>query len=548
MSKKLLIFTIVLMSIALSGIITVQLFWIRNAIDQNEQQFDQKVNDALVSVIKKLEQNEIALIVKRELNGNSFLHQQDVNITVSTHANDSLVVVNVADTLVHELIFLNETSGDKKKWISTNGQTIDMLTNSAESHTVTTIQSQSGKNGDAYVYTSSYSYGKKDSSGTYIVEQRKIKKKIKTKARKIENVIKKMVFEYDTDVNSYRKRIKIELLDSLLKSEFAEKDIDITYEYGISANSKISDKKAQSTNFKLNNRYKKFQASLFPDDLIPKSDKLVVYFPDRKTHLYLSLSVMLPASLFFSLIILVAFTISILMVLKQKRISDVKTDFINNMTHEFKTPIATISLAADSVVNPKVINNSDKIRNFIKIIKDENKRMNLQVERVLQMALLDKSKLDLNLKELDIHLLIDNAIKNTGVQVKVKNGKIHTELTANKHLALIDEIHFMNVINNLLDNALKYSKVNPEILIKTQDAENGILISVEDNGIGMSKEEQSKIFDRFYRVSKGNIHNIKGFGLGLSYVKAIVEALNGNIRVKSEPDKGSRFDIFIPTV
>ena len=548
MSKKLLIFTIVLMSIAFSGIITVQLFWIRNAIDQNEQQFDQKVNDALVSVVKKLEQNEIALIVKRELNGNSFLHQQDVNITVRTHANDSLVVVNVADTLVHELIFLNETSGDKKKWISTNGQTIDMRANDSKSHTITTIQSKSRKNGDAYVYTSSYSYGKKDSTGTYIVEQRKIKKKIKTKAQKIENVIKKMVFEYDTDVNSYRKRIKIELLDSLLKSEFAEKDIDIAYEYGINANRKILNKKAQSANFKPNNSYKKFQASLFPDDLIPKSDKLVVYFPNRKTYLYLSLSVMLPASLFFSLIILVAFTISILMVLKQKRISDVKTDFINNMTHEFKTPIATISLAADSVVNPKVINNSDKIRNFIKIIKDENKRMNLQVERVLQMALLDKSKLDLNLKELDVHQLIDNAIKNTGVQIREKNGKIHTELAANKHLALIDEIHFMNIINNLLDNALKYSKINPEILIKTQDAENGILISVEDNGIGMSKEEQSKIFDRFYRVSKGNIHNIKGFGLGLSYVKAIVEALNGNIRVKSEQGKGSRFDIFIPII
>lgn len=546
MSKKLLIFTIVLMSIALSGIISVQLFWIQNAIDQNEQKFDQKVNDALTSVVKSLEQNEIALAFTKTMNSTGFSRQQDVNVTVKTKANDSLVVVRVADTLVHKLILINDTSGKEKKWTSTENSVTDSGGTNKKSHTVTTIKSQKGKNGESYVFTSRYSYGENNNSDSYINEQKKFKRKIKTKAKKIENVLKKMVFEYDTDINSYRKRIKIESLNSLLKAKLAQKGIDISYEYAIKAKHRIIEKKAQSANFKINSPYKKFQINLFPNDLIPKSDKLLVYFPDRKTHLYRSLSIMLPASLFFSLIILVAFTISILMVLKQKRISDVKTDFINNMTHEFKTPIATISLAADSVVNPKVINNSAKIRNFVKIIKDENKRMNLQVERVLQMALLDKSKLDLNLKALDAHQLIRSALKNTGVQIKEKKGTIQTKFSATKTMAMIDEIHFMNIINNLIDNALKYTKLKPDISISTQNIGDKILISVEDQGIGMSQEEQAKIFDRFYRVSKGNIHNIKGFGLGLSYVKAIVEAFNGSIRVKSELGKGSRFDIFIP--
>lgn len=546
MSKKLLIFTIVLMSIALSGIISVQLFWIQNAIDQNEQKFDQKVNDALTSVVKSLEQNEIALAFTKTMNSTGFSRQQDVNVTVKTKANDSLVVVRVADTLVHKLILINDTSGKEKKWTSTENSVTDSGGTNKKSHTVTTIKSQKGKNGESYVFTSRYSYGENNNSDSYINEQKKFKRKIKTKAKKIENVLKKMVFEYDTDINSYRKRIKIESLNSLLKAKLAQKGIDISYEYAIKAKHRIIEKKAQSANFKINSPYKKFQINLFPNDLIPKSDKLLVYFPDRKTHLYRSLSIMLPASLFFSLIILVAFTISILMVLKQKRISDVETDFINNMTHEFKTPIATISLAADSVVNPKVINNSAKIRNFVKIIKDENKRMNLQVERVLQMALLDKSKLDLNLKALDAHQLIRSALKNTGVQIKEKKGTIQTKFSATKTMAMIDEIHFMNIINNLIDNALKYTKLKPDISISTQNIGDKILISVEDQGIGMSQEEQAKIFDRFYRVSKGNIHNIKGFGLGLSYVKAIVEAFNGSIRVKSELGKGSRFDIFIP--
>ncbi len=538
MSKKLLIFTIVLMSIALTGIITVQLFWIRNAVKQNEHKFDQKVNDALVDVVKKLENKEIAHVFETELDESGFLHH-DVNISFQGQS-DSLLFVSLNNNLVQELVILNEDSKNQVQWTSKNDSFFYLSENNQKK---SKIKSKNKKKEKSYVSSTGYAF-KTDKSNRIFIEE----KKIRTKTKRIENVIKKMVFEYDTDINSFRKRFKLELLDSLLKLELFASEILIPYEYGIKSKVKENTLEAESENYEANNSYKKYYASLFPDDLIPKSDKLILYFPGRKSHLYSSLSIMLPASLFFSLIILVAFSISVLMALKQKKISDVKTDFINNMTHEFKTPIATISLAADSIINSKVINNESKVKNFIKIIKEENKRMNKQVERVLQMSLLDKSEFDLNLKEFNIHTLINNAIQNISVQVDEKKGSINTELLAKNYTSLIDEIHFLNIINNLLDNALKYSKHNPIISIKTTDTQNGIHISVEDNGIGMTKEEQSKIFDRFYRVAKGNVHNIKGFGLGLSYVKAIVVAFKGTIYVKSELGRGSRFDVFIPTI
>ena len=527
------------MILALGGIIIVQVLWIENAIEQNAYKFDNKVNEALQKVVKKLEENNIARVFEKEMNNNYSL-KTNVNISID-NTEDSTVFIKVNDTLLHKLIILNEGQTNKMQWLTNDTDIVVIKGSNNNSNTITTIQSGKTQNGSNFVFQSNYSYN--DSTTKLIIKQ----KTIKTKAKKIENVIKKMVFEYDTDFNRYTKRLKFEILDSLLKTEFANNDITLLYEYGIKSQPKNSNKsKTESDNYNLYNDYKKYQVSLFPDDLLAKQDKLVVYFPERDSHLYTSLSIMLPSSLFFSLIILLAFSLSIRMLLKQKRISDIKTDFINNITHELKTPIATISLAADSIINPKVIYNSDKIKNFIKIIKDENKRMNKQIESVLQMSLLDKSELDLNMKKLDIHAIINNAIENISVQIEKKNGLISTELLAKSNVLFIDEIHFLNIINNLLDNALKYTNKTPEISIKTKDIKNGVLISVIDNGIGMSKDEQLKIFDRFYRVSKGNIHNTKGFGLGLSYVKAIIEAFKGNITVKSELNKGSRFDIFIP--
>jgi two-component system phosphate regulon sensor histidine kinase PhoR len=354
-----------------------------------------------------------------------------------------------------------------------------------------------------------------------------------------------MVTETDASFNIYRKRLKYELVDSLLNGSLKQNGVEIPYEYSVFSEKKENEELPKTSTFDSTTTNKKYETRLFPNDIIPKKDKLVIYFPERQGHLVKSLSLLLPSSLAFSLIIIIAFAISIMMVIKQKKISDIKTDFINNMTHEFKTPIATISLAADTIINPKVIGDQSRINHFIGIIKDENKRMNLQVERILQMSLLDKSELDLNKVPTSLHLLIQKAVDSIQMQVSELKGKIELNLNASEDIFEVDEIHFTNVVNNLLDNALKYSNETPQISITSNQNSNGIIISVEDNGIGMSKEAQARIFDKFFRVTKGNIHNVKGFGLGLSYVKAIIEAHGGQISVKSELGKGSRFDILL---
>lgn len=223
-----------------------------------------------------------------------------------------------------------------------------------------------------------------------------------------------------------------------------------------------------------------------------------------------------------------------------------KSDFINNMTHEFKTPIATISIAADSIMDDKVIRNEERVRFFTGMIKKENIRMNQQVERILQIARLDRKELDFDFQPVNVHELIEEAIEGILLQVEKKGGRIETKLEAANPVVTTDPIHFINLVYNLLDNANKYSPDAPVIKVTTSNSPKGLILTVEDHGIGMSKAVLSRIFDKFYRLPSGNVHNIKGFGLGLSYVKAILEINNGSVKVSSEPGKGSRFIVFIP--
>jgi two-component system phosphate regulon sensor histidine kinase PhoR len=255
---------------------------------------------------------------------------------------------------------------------------------------------------------------------------------------------------------------------------------------------------------------------------------------------------MLGGSMLFSLFILATFALSLYFIIRQKKISEIKSDFINNMTHEFKTPIATISLAADTITNAKVINDEASIRHFIGMIKKENSRMNKKVETILQIASLDKKEIEFRFENVSIHTLIEHAIETIEIQVHQRNGKINLNLNAEQHFLYGDGEHLTNLVNNLLDNAIKYSPDLLEITITTQNKEKGIILSVEDKGIGMTKTVQSKIFERFYRQSSGNVHDVKGFGLGLNYARSIIEAHKGTINVFSEPGKGSRFEIFLP--
>jgi two-component system phosphate regulon sensor histidine kinase PhoR len=245
-------------------------------------------------------------------------------------------------------------------------------------------------------------------------------------------------------------------------------------------------------------------------------------------------------------VIIAAFYVTLNALVRQKKLSEIKNDFINNMTHEFKTPLATISLAVDAMRNEKVIQDRQKSEYFSGIIKEENKRMNKQVETILQASLLDRQEQQLNLRPLHAHLVIQEAMENFHLQLEGKGGREECQLNARIDLIEADEVHFTNLITNLIDNAVKYSKENLLIRITTHNTSKSLIIRIEDNGIGMSKETQRRIFEKFYRAHTGNLHNVKGFGLGLSYVKTIVEAHRGKIKVDSIVGKGTTFALEFP--
>ena len=279
---------------------------------------------------------------------------------------------------------------------------------------------------------------------------------------------------------------------------------------------------------------------------VSPEELLVVVVPDFKSIVWKQMSWMVIGSVLFTILIFAAFFITLKALLKQKKLSEIKSDFINNMTHEFKTPLATISLAVDALKNEKVIQDRTKTEYFSGIIKEENKRMNKQVETILQAAMLDKQQIQLNLKVLHAHDLINTAVNNMKLPVEEKQGRLEVKLEATNDMILADEVHFTNLVNNLLDNAVKYSKDGLVIKLFTQNIGTNFRIKIEDNGIGMNKETLHRIFEKFYRAHTGNLHNVKGFGLGLSYVKTMVTAHHGKIKAESTLGKGSCFIIDMP--
>ena len=275
-------------------------------------------------------------------------------------------------------------------------------------------------------------------------------------------------------------------------------------------------------------------------------ETLSVVIPDYKSLLMKQMRWMILGVIFFTLVIVAAFYVTISTLLRQKKLSEIKNDFINNMTHEFKTPLATISLAVDALRNEKVIQDKQKSDYFSSIIKEENKRMNKQVEAILQAALLEKQELQLNLQPIHVHNIIHDVLENFKLQLQEKNAKTDLQLNAKQDLLQADEVHFTNLISNLIDNAIKYSKDQLIIKIATNNTSKTLTIRIDDNGIGMNKETLRRIFEKFYRAHTGNIHNVKGFGLGLSYVKTVVDAHHGKVRVDSTIGKGTTFVLEFP--
>ena len=306
---------------------------------------------------------------------------------------------------------------------------------------------------------------------------------------------------------------------------------------------------SQSDNFQIQDLNNAYSIRLTPD-ISSQQETLYLLVKEDRNYIIRQMGPMILASIIFTTIIILAFVVTVRTIFNQKKISEIKSDFINNMTHELKTPLATISLAIDALTNNKVISDQEKIRYYSAMIKEENRRMNKQVEKILQAARLEKQDIKLNLQKMDAHDLIRKVADNLILQIQEKNGTIELKLAAAKHVIEADEVHFSNIIFNLLDNAIKYSKESGlRIIVETELASNDMIaIKVIDNGIGMSKETQSRIFEKFYRAHTGNIHNVKGFGLGLTYVKALVDAHGGKVKVDSFPDKGSTFTISMKLV
>ncbi|MCY7349864.1 MAG: two-component sensor histidine kinase [Cytophagaceae bacterium] len=338
------------------------------------------------------------------------------------------------------------------------------------------------------------------------------------------------------------------MLDSLLKDEVRGRGIAIPFEYGVqTAEHKNQLLFSSSPGYRDDRLLSEgYRANLFPNDLFSSGNFLYVFFPDQRGYIVRQLWVTFASALVLMLIVVACFYVAVRTIIEQKKVADIKNDFINNMTHEFKTPVSTISLAVQVLQDKEVAANSSMLNRYLGIIQDENRRLGQQVEKVLQAALLDRGEVKLKRTSIDVNEVIERVALNLSPQIEARQGTLDLELHAENPVLQADEVHLTNLIFNLLDNANKYSPAVPEITIRTADAEGGLRIQISDRGAGMAREQISRIFEKFYRVPTGNLHDVKGFGLGLSYVKTMVEAHQGRIEVESQPGAGSTFTIFLP--
>ena len=526
MKKSLLNIIIALIIISLLGITGLQYFWINNAFHIKEAQLDQSVRDAMQQVVTQLETREKVVFLSKE-----FL-QDTLSAIVSTmKVSRPGTDLRSAGRETEEESFLPPPPPPPTE--------LEFLINWNGSQDVIVVTDPAWQAEERF-------YHQRKAFNHQGQAERTVRR-ITENAEKIKDIVNKMSTEIDELSKPIEDRIDLSTLKNLLKSAFAQKGIRLPFEFAIvSPFDTVKQIPIRSQFFTPDQLNSPYRATLFPNDVFQKPHYLIVSLQGEQTHILKSFGWILSTSLFFTVIIIISSVISILFMIRQKKISDIKTDFINNMTHEFKTPIATISIAADSIANPKVIEEPGRIRDYTRIIKEENQRMNTRVEQVLQMALIDSKDFQLKPAEIDAHEMIRKAAEHFSLIVARREGVLELNLDAEQPVISADGDHFRNVILNLLDNANKYSPSRPEIRISTFNRSGKLFIAIEDKGIGMNPETRRKVFDKFYRYSTGNIHSIKGFGLGLSYVKAIVLAHKGEIFVQSEIGKGSRFEISLP--
>tara|TARA_B100000676_G_C18039963_1_gene824265 strand:+ start:373 stop:1878 length:1506 start_codon:yes stop_codon:yes gene_type:complete len=493
------------MTVALVGIIVVQGYWLSSAIELEEQQFQKDVLRAMNISAQKLEQAEQMSFRQNAKKSNGMIFSIKTHTLVDSNYKSQRFSFELEEENVYE---------------TADGKILKKTT-------------QILKDEKGNVIQKSFNTSKTDPFNTF-------------------NRIKTSPQNYNigfSPFGSYGKlieNINPHSLAEILKKELRNHGIKTKFHIGLFSNNRlvVKEKGIDTDNF-LKSPY---TVQLFqgPSFFYNNNDFLSLYFPKERGYLIGSVGPAITLSSIFILAILITFWITFATVVRQKKLAVIKNDFINNMTHELKTPISTISLACEVLNDEDIPKTTEKTTHYVNVINSENKRLGTLVENVLQSAVLDKGDFKLKLYELDVHQTIQNVIGQARVRIEAANGSITSQLNAEMPNITADKVHLTNVISNLIDNAIKYSPNGPKIQIKTKNLNNGIVIAVQDCGIGISKENITKIFDKLFRVPTGNVHDVKGFGLGLSYVKAIVDKHQGTIKVSSQIGKGSTFSIHLP--
>ncbi|RDY61328.1 sensor histidine kinase [Flagellimonas nanhaiensis] len=527
MNKKLFVLLVILMSLSLTGIIFVQVYWIRTSIDDKEEQFSRTVTDILDKVASRVEKREM-----KDYSDRLASLVDSIGQPKTTQFRNFLFVDR--DLNSDEILFYSH--GILEEDYNITSTFFDNIENEDDT---TTFKNYTSKRTKA-VFKEEYGLDGKRYSLTPIQRAEKI-----GGLSSIDKAAWEDVFMEYAKSRPIHKRLSKQELELLLSQELKNRGIDIDYEYGVYSQGYPT--KVKSKRFKFSEE-KMYKAPIFKDSEGNTNFSLLLTFPTMKKFLFRSIMGMAFLSLIFTLVIMIAYSSAIYQLIKQKQISEIKSDFINNMTHEFKTPIATINLAVEAIQNPQIIESKDKVLRYLGMIRDENKRMHAQVENVLRISKLEKNQLDISKDRVDVHELIGDALAHIELIVADRGGYVNSHLDAERSEVLANEMHMTNVLVNILDNAVKYSPESPKIDVHTEVVKNSIVVKIEDQGAGMSKAVLKKVFEKFYREHTGDIHNVKGHGLGLAYVKRIIEDHQGEVYAESEKGKGSTFFIKLPLI
>lgn len=520
MKKSTIWILAIIMAIAFFGLLYMQITYLRTSLRLRSDQFDEAISRSLYQVSKNMELNQ----TKKYLNERWIETQKK-----EAAAYKQLLSLNSQSQ--------EETITHNQKYKITAPDGLELNVEYHESSTVQrpqkpVFQSPTTKGGTNAI------------SKTIFDMQEEQQKRFFYEQENINDVINRIL---NTGSNlPIEERINIKSLENDIRNELKINNIELPFLYAVVDK---NDKPIYKQTLFPDQNQAVYSQVLFPNDPIDKQTYLKIFFPTKNDYLISEVSFLVPAIL-FTVILLVTFIIMIFITFRQKRLSEMKSDFMNNMTHELKTPVSTISLAAQMLKDQSVTKSPEVFKHISGVINDETERLSFQVEKVLQMSLFEKQKTTLKFKELDANDIVVTVANTFQLKVEKFGGHLDIDLQATESTINADKMHFTNVLFNLLDNAVKYRRedVNLELMIRTWNANNKLYISVEDNGIGIKKENVRKIFERFYRVSTGNRHDVKGFGLGLAYVKKIVENHRGTIKAESDLDKGTKFIICLPVL